>query len=452
MMLIQQSKKIAKLAWPIVISQLALAGMITTDTIMSSQYSATDMAAIGTSLGIWHPISLFALGVIIALSPVLSRNFGAKDRTQFSHNISNGITLALSMSIIAALLMLVTPLVLNQLGIDEQMKTIAQDYLFYLALGLPGFCLFALFRVINESIGNTRTVMWVQISAFLLNIPLNLLFIFGLGDFEGLGGAGCGISTTLLHYMMFIMLIVMSYRHRICRPYLNKITILRTRLSTLKNLLQIGLPIGATMFFEVALFGGVALAIARFGPEYAAAHQIAISFSAIMYMLPLSLSMATTVVIGQHIGHQNKQLAVIAAKAGIIIGLSVATITALLTIIGREYISLIYTDDVIVSTMAMTILIWAAFFQFSDAVQCVALGALRGFKDTSKPMILTFIAYWFIGFPSGYLFAETTVFTSASMGLEGYWAGLLISLTSAAILLGYRLILVRRKFNQITVD
>ncbi|WP_111979480.1 MATE family efflux transporter [Algibacillus agarilyticus] len=434
-----QAKRIILLAWPIVITQLALSGMVTIDTIMAADFASIDMAALGTSLGIWHPISLFTLGVITVFSPILSRDFGSRNKANSNIHFSNALLITFGLSIFSVLLMLGKTPLLNLLDLEPNMLIIMHEYLFYLMLSLPGFCFLILFRTLNEAMGNTRLIMYLQIGALILNIPLNAIFIHGYAGIEAMGGAGAGLATALINYVMLFVLMYISFRKSNCQFYINDLTYAHISRAKITEFLKLGLPIGITLFFEIALFGAIALAIGTYGVDAAAAHQIAISFASNMYMLPLSLSIATSVVIGQLIGEEQPNAAITAAKSGILLALSIAVITASVTLFGRQYVSLLYTNDPDVIAVALALLIWAAVFQLSDAIQSVTLGALRGFKDTHIPMVYTLISYWLIGFPIGWLLAETTLLTSQPLGLHGYWAGLLISLTSAAILLSQRL-------------
>ncbi|AWB65219.1 MATE family efflux transporter [Saccharobesus litoralis] len=445
-----QAKRIIQLAWPIVITQLALSGMVTIDTIMAARYSSVDMAAVGTSLGLWYPISLFALGVLAGLGPIFSRDYGARNKRTGNSHFSNALVITTGLVAFTALLMLFKTPLLAPLAFDPAMLTIMHDYLFYLTLGLPGFCFFILYRVLNESMGNTRLLMWLQLAALALNIPLNWMFIFGEFGAPELGGAGAGISTTLLNYLLFFVIWYISNKHANCRPYIKRASIKFVTVKKLQELLKLGLPVGVTMFLEVALFGAVALAIGRYGPEAAAAHQVAINFASMMWMIPLSLSIATSVVIGQSMGAKSPLQAIQATKAGVYIAVCFAAVTATITIVGRHYVSLIYTQDVAVVEIATALLIWAAIFQLSDATQCVTLGSLRGFKDTQKPMWFTIFSYWVIGFPAGWIFAETTWFWHEPLGLHGYWIGLLTSLSCAAILLSLRLKRIIYKIRRIS--
>lgn len=204
------------------------------------------------------------------------------------------------------------------------------------------------------------------------------------------------------------------------------------------QLLRLGTPIGIALLIEASMFSVIALLLAPFGEVTLAAHQITISYTGMVFMIPLSIAMALTIRVGQLQGSGNSQHARFAAMTGIGFTLIIALITTLLTILLAQQITRLYIDDNEIASLAVLLLMVAALFQFSDALQVSAAGALRGYKDTFIPLLLVFVSFWVIGLPAGYLLGLTDLFRPA-MGAAGFWYGLLIGLSAGAVMLMTRL-------------
>ena len=199
-----------------------------------------------------------------------------------------------------------------------------------------------------------------------------------------------------------------------------------------------------TLLFEVTLFAVVALLLAPFGSTTVAAHQVALNFSALMFMVPMSIGMAASIRIGYRIGQNNRRQAKIAAKCSILIGFVTAACTATFTLSAKAFIIGLYTSDEAVYQMANALLIYAAIFQLSDAIQVISANALRGYKDTTAMFIITFVSYWLIGLPTGVILGRTNWITAEPMSAGGFWIGFIVGLSAAAVMLGARLYYIQR--------
>jgi MATE family multidrug resistance protein len=204
------------------------------------------------------------------------------------------------------------------------------------------------------------------------------------------------------------------------------------------RLFKLGFPVAAALFFEVTLFAVVALLVAPLGPMIVAAHQVAINFSSLVFMLPMSVGAAVSIRVGHKLGENNTEGAKIATHVGILVGLAMSLATAFITVVFREQIALLYTENQAVITIAMQLLLFAAVYQCTDAIQVIAAGALRGYKDMRSIFNRTFIAYWILGLPLGYILGMTDWIVEP-MGAHGFWTGFIVGLSSAALLLGLRL-------------
>jgi MATE family multidrug resistance protein len=288
--------------------------------------------------------------------------------------------------------------------------------------------------------------MLITLLGLSINIPMNYLFIYGKGGAPELGGAGCGVATAIVLVMM--MLATLSYASS--SKSLSDIGLFkrfytpnyREMLTTLK----LGLPIAMTILFEVTLFAAVALLLAPFGAIPVAAHQIALNFSAIMFMFPLSIGMAVSIRIAFHMGANQHENARLALKSALTLGLSIAVFTAILTIALRTIIPTAYTNDIAVIDYAAPLLLLAALFQFSDAIQAISANALRGYKDTTAMFVITFIAYWLVGLPVGCILALTDWIVPA-LDARGFWIGFIVGLSAAAVMLGIRVRVIHRRID-----
>ncbi len=420
--------------------------MVTIDLLMSAQVSEADMAAVGTSLSIWHPAYFFCMGVIMVLAPVLSHAYGESDYHKLAKYFNQGLWLAIITCIFTLIVLSFSDQFLVWLDLDQKLQSIGKEYLFYLSFGLPFVCIIACFRYLNEAVGETKPLMVLSLFAMLLNIPLNWLFIYGAGPVPAFGGAGCGIATSISTAILMLGLIILTRFKSATKNALQQFKLSLPHPADLYYLIKLGIPIGFTIFMELALFGAVALAIATHGTFPAAAHQIALNVTTNFYMVPLSLGMATTVLIGQKLGQKDPDSAKKVAQSGILLCVLFAVFSCITILILRSWFIPFFSDSAQVFLIAMSLLFWAAIFQLSDGIQTIVAASLRGYADTQKPMLLVLLSYWFIGFPMGYLLAETNWLIEA-LGVSAYWIGLLISLSMSAVLLSMRLIYFWRHYD-----
>ncbi|MCU4676822.1 MATE family efflux transporter [Catenovulum sp. 2E275] len=443
--MLQFIRPIFKLAWPIFVTQSIQTIMVTIDLLMSAQVSDADMAAVGTSLSIWHPAYFFCMGVIMVLAPVLSHAYGESNFKKLANYFNQGIWLAIITCIFTLIILSFSDHFLAWLNLEPKLQSIGSEYLYYLSFGLPFVCLIACFRYLNEAVGETKPLMLFSLIAMLLNIPLNWLFIYGFGDIiPAFGGAGCGIATSISTALLFVGFATITWLRPITKQALKEFNFSWPQLTDLAYLIKLGVPIGFTIFMELALFGAVALAIATHGTYPAAAHQIALNVTTNFYMVPLSLGMATTVLIGQKLGQKQFAQAKQVAQSGILMCVGFAVLSCITIMLSRSWLIPLFSDSQAIFVIAMSLLFWAAIFQMSDGIQTIVAASLRGYADTQKPMLLVLLSYWLIGFPTGYLLAETNYLVPA-MGVSAYWIGLLISLSMSAILLSLRLAYFWRK-------
>jgi len=442
--LFKESRKLAQLTGPILAAQLAHASMGFVDTVMAGRYGSLDLAAVAMGSSIWFPLFLFMLGILLAVTPSVAQLHGAGRAGDVGAYIHQALVLAVLVALpLAIALPLASPL-LTWMDISPEAIALTHGYLGGVAWGLPAIAVFFVLRHCSEGLGFTTPSMVVGLIGLAFNIVANYVLIFGHLGFPALGGIGCGYATGLTMWIMAAsMAILMAYR-TVYRPIQLFTGWSRPDWSEIGQIIRLGLPIGCSLFVEASIFAVIALLIGSLGADIVAAHQISLNFSSLVFMIPLSFAHAITVRVGWAVGKQDYRQARYSSYAGICLTIAIAVITATLTFLFPEQIAVMYTRDQNVLSLATHLLTLAALFQISDAVQVCTSGALRGYKDTRVPMQLLIIAYWVIGLPAGYTLAMTNHWTPA-MGAAGFWIGLIIGLSAAAILLSIRLYRLRNK-------
>ena len=298
MVLTKELKTITQLAWPLLIAQITQTLMGVSDTIMAGRYSATDMAAVAIGFGFTLPIIVFIQGITLALPPIISRFNGSKQIDKVANYTQQMLWLALAFSVLAVLFGFVFEPLMQYIEMEAKLRAITIDYIHYILYSMPAFALYQVLRNYCEGLSITKPSMLIMVIGLLVNIPANYVLIYGKFGLPEMGGAGCGVATGLVFVAMFIAtwlytvksnkLIKYDLYHKMYSPHL----------SSIWECLKLGLPIAMTILFEVTLFAAVAILLAPFGAITVASHQVALNFSALMFMIPLSIGMATSIRIG----------------------------------------------------------------------------------------------------------------------------------------------------------
>lgn len=439
------TKSLVKLAYPILIAQLIQNLMGFVDIAMAGRVSAVDMAAVAVANSIWLPLILTIYGLIMALAAIVSQLAGAKDYLVISEQTyqTAWIALALGISLIGIYYIL-APIIAPTIELEGNLKPLLFDYLRYIVWGAPGYCLYLVLRNYSEGLSYTKPTMIISIIGLLVNIPANYIFIYGKLGAPALGGAGCGVATAIVYWAMFISMLIYAFGSKTLKQASLFDKFYGPNWQKIKHILALGIPIALSLLFEVSLFSVVAIILVPFGAQVVASHQIALNFSGLIFMVPLSLAMATTIKVGYAIGHNDHQQAKNYTLHAIIFGLLLAVFTAITTVLFRIPIVSIYTKETQVIELAANIMLLATLYQFSDTVQVVSAGALRGYKDTKSILYITFISYWLVGLTVGIILGITDLIVP-QMGPYGFWIGFITGLTTAAVLLAWRLNIVQKR-------
>jgi MATE family multidrug resistance protein len=440
-----EARQLLALAIPVILAQVAQTAMGFVDTVMAGGYSATDMAAVAIGTSIWLPAILFGHGLLLALTPVVAQLNGSGRRERIAHQIRQGFWLAGMVSLLIMVVLWNAGYIIGSMhNIDPRLAEKAVGYLHALLWGAPGYLFFQVARNQCEGLAKTKPGMVMGFIGLLVNIPVNYIFIYGHFGMPELGGVGCGVATAAVYWVMFFSMISYVRKARSMRDIRSPAGFGAPDWNVVKRLVQLGLPIALALFFEVTLFAVVALLVSPLGIVDVAGHQIALNFSSLMFVIPLSVAAAVTIRVGFRLGQGSTLDAQIAARTGICVGICMATITALFTVTFREYIALLYNDNPAVVALAAHLMLLAAVYQISDSVQVIGSGVLRGYKDTRSIFFITFIAYWVLGLPSGYVLALTDLVVER-MGPAGFWMGFIIGLTSAAVMMMLRMRWLQRQ-------
>ncbi|WP_088328370.1 MATE family efflux transporter [Lacimicrobium sp. SS2-24] len=450
MSLSHEIRQLVKLAWPLLIAQVTQTLMGVSDTIMAGRVSATDMAAVAIASSIVMPILFFLQGIILALPPIVSRLDGSRRTDLIPAKGQQTLWLSLLLSVPLALCYFWVPHLKGLLGMEPKLQAITLEYLQYMLISMPFFAVYQVLRQYCEGLSVTRPSMIIMFVGLLINIPANYVFIYGKLGLPAFGGAGCGIATGLVFVGMMVCTWVYTHYSRKMSHYPFFSQWYAPRLSEFAEILRLGLPIAMTILFEVSLFSVVAILLAPFGALIVASHQVALNFSALMFMIPLSIGLAVAIRVGFLLGEEKPLHARKAVHGAWIVGIACALFTASVSFLLRFQIADLYSNDAEVVRMAADLMFLAAVFQFSDAIQVISGCALRGYKDAKAMFYISFLSYWGIGLTTGCILGLTD-WIVPKMAATGFWIGFIVGLTSAAIFLGWRLAYIQRiKEEQLT--
>jgi MATE family multidrug resistance protein len=427
-----------KLGWPILVAQFCQTAMGAVDTIMAGHYGVEDLAAVALGYSFWLPAMLAMTGLLMATTPLVAHAIGARDTKEASRWLQQSLWMSLLLGVLVFLFLYNARLLFNWFDVPPNLGRISSSYLQAIACGMPAALIFQALRSFNEGLSQTKIIMYVGLSAFLINIPLNYLFIYGEFGFPELGGVGCGVASGLV--MWFEAFCLWIYSRCSSHPA-KKQAWLRSDLPLLqwqKNLFLLGFPIAVALFVEVGMFSCIALLLAKSGQTVIAAHQIALNVTGVIFMIPLSISLAMTIRIGYFLGGGNHREARLSRQIGQHLAIYCAVFNCLVMALLGPAIVAIYTPDQAIQKLAASLLLIAAVYQIPDALQISANGALRGRKDTAVPMVILIVSYWLIALPSG-IFLAGTIWNGNPLLAHGYWWALVVGLTVAAWLLNLRL-------------
>ncbi|MBI2961061.1 MAG: MATE family efflux transporter, partial [Betaproteobacteria bacterium] len=413
------------------------------DTAMAGRYSTVDLAAVGVGTAIYVSVFIALMGVLMALTPIASQLYGAGRYAEIGEQVRQCAWLSLALGL-ASLIALKHPepfFAVTRLAPEVEAKTRA--YLSAASWGVPAALLFRVFYGFSNAVSRPRAVMVLNLIGLALKVPLNWVLMYGKFGLPEMGGVGCAVSGTLIWWVTCVLGWAWCYREADFRRYRVFARFSWPRWKHQWGIISLGLPIGVTFFVDVTGFTFMALFIARLGALNSAAHQIASNFAALLFMLPLSLGNAASVLVGQAIGARDPARARATALAGIATAVALGIALAFVVRAASGQIAGLYTADDEVKSIAGGLLALVAIYHVFDAIQAVASNVLRGYKRALVPMVIYAVALWGVGLCGGYALGLAGVdlggsgdwrFAAAPMGAKGFWIAASASLALAGAL------------------
>lgn len=435
-------KKLLSVMIPILVAQVSTAGVTFINTTMAGHAGADDLAGVSVGAGLFYPLLASIIGLLMAGTPLMAQLIGRKERESLPFIVRSGMVIGLSVwALFTAAYFFFIDDLLASLALETAVEHIARYYLmtmigvvFFLALMIPLRCL-------TDTAGSTSISMKLFLMAPVINGIFNYLFIYGHGGMPALGGIGAGLATMMTYGFLLglFLLVVMKSKDLGGRQIFSSLAL---RSKDLREYLVVGVPSGLSIFMEMSLFSLIIVFLSRYGTDALAAYQIADNFASLVYMLPVSCSMALTILIATAVGAGDMTLARRYKKAGFVVAMAGAMMTASFTVLFRNSIGSVYTDDAAVALIAGQFLIYSAGWQLFDAISTPIQGILRGLKDTRISFILMVLAYWGGCFPMS-LFLDS----HTALGADSFWLGLDFGVGCSAFLMILRLLYVERKMD-----
>lgn len=440
----REARTLLFLALPVFLGQIAQIGMSFVDTVVAGRSGAVDMAAVAVATSFWIPGIMFGQGLIMATTPLVAQTLGAGNRKESRRFLRQGIWLS---AVISMLLMAIFLFISSTITIWGKMDALlaqkTSEYLFAVLWGVPALMLFCVQRSFLEGHGQTRPAMVAGFIGLALNIPLNIVFVFGKFGLPAMGAAGCGVATAILFWFMAASMLFF-----VRRTDRQALAVERPSADILKRVIGIGLPGAFAVLNETAAFALIALMVAPLGVTTVAGHQIAINISAFVWMCPFSIGSASTIRVGTMLGAGNIAAAKRIRLTALALTLIMACFLATLLYFFRYHLASLYNDDTAVIHMAGLLLICEVFYQFPDGIQTNTLCSLRGWNDTRAIFCISFVAYWVLSIPLGWILCMTDLLTPAPLGVLGFWVALILGLSVAALLYLIRI----HRLEQLSVE
>lgn len=434
------TRALLHLTWPVLIAQLAMMANAVIDTAMAGRLSAIDLAAVGIAASIAATVLMSLISVLLALPAIIAHLYGANLREQIGAEIHQSVWISLLLASIAILLMIYPEPFIAISQLQPEVESKVRAYLAYSAWGVPATFALRIFFGLFTGIGQPRPVMLFNLLSLALKIPLNAIFMYGWFGLPELGGPGCAVATAVDVWLLALLAWVWCLRHPDYKSFRLDAKFAAPERKAIAEFLKLGIPIGLTFVADVTAFTFMALFIARLGPETSGAHQIAANIAALAFMVPLALGNATAVLAGQALGAGQREHARHVCGKGIRIGLLIASIIGLIYWLAAPQIAALYTTDLKVQAAAVPLISLVALYHLGDALQAVAVNALRGYKKSVLPMLVYGVMLWGVGLGGGVLLGLTDTFGPAR-GASGFWiagiSGIWLAGILMALYLGY---------------
>ena len=428
-----------KLAGPLLIGQLAVITFGVLDTAMTARYSADDLAALAMASAIFISIYVGLTGVISALAPIAGQLFGAKRYQAIGEEVRQAAWLALGLTVLGCLILLNADYLLQISQVSAEIEDKAHLYLSILAIGLPASMAMRVLMALHNAVSRPTVITVVQLIGLGLKLPLNFLFIYGGLGIESMGGPGCAVATVIINWLWLMMTLGFVLFDRFYHPFQIFVHFSWPNWHRIWTLLKLGTPIGFSYLIEVTSFTFMSLFIARLGTTALAGHQIVANMGTVIYMVPLSLSIATMTLVSQSIGANRQERAEEIGWSSVFFTTILCIVIGIAVWIFRMQLLDFYDPPQEVKTFAIPLFLFIAFYQVFDALQVTAAFILRAYRIAFWPMVIYAGSLWGVGLGGGYLMGFNVLGNTPEFlqGANGFWAGNSLSLGLAACLLLY---------------
>ena len=445
-------KKVLLVAVPIMIQNGITNFVSLLDNIMVGQVGTEQMSGVAIANQLVFIFNLCIFGAVAGAGILSAQFYGSGNaegvRDTFRFKLLFGVILS---AIFAVIFLTVGEPLIQQfihqgegIGDLEATRSYGKAYLEVIVIGILPFALTQCYSGTLRETGETVIPMIGGIIAVCVNLVFNYILIFGKLGLPALGGPGTGVATAIVYWVMFLTMVVYVCRHTYLRELMTWRVWEVPVWATLKKLAGIGFPGALAMLFEVTLFAAVALLIAPLGAIQVAGHQVALNFSSLLFMVPLSIGTAATIRTGFALGRKSVEAVRVASRSSWLLACMAACFTALVTILWRHQIAAVYNNDPVVLGLASHLLLFAATYQITDAVQVVSVGILRGYNDTRAILCVTLISYWVFALPVGYTLGRTHLWGDP-LGPQGFWTAFIVGVSIAAVLLVIRVRVLERR-------
>ncbi|MGZ5249724.1 MAG: MATE family efflux transporter [Caldimonas sp.] len=452
----ESALRLLPLAWPVFIGQIAVLAFSTVDTVMVARASALDLAALAIGGSTYISVFVGLMGAILAIGPIAGQLYGAGKLRESGHEAEQAVWLALALSVLGCAVLLWPEPFLALARAEPPVAAKVRGYLNGLAFALPAALVFTAYRGFNIAVSRPKAVMALQLGALALKVPVNALLVFGFavatpfGEWRvaGLGAPGCGIATAIVVWCQLLAAWTLLRRDPFYAPFGLGRRLCRPNRGSLAALLRLGVPMGLSVLIEVTGFTFMAFFISRIGATAVAGHQIAVNMISLMFMLPLSIANASSVLVAQRLGAGDADDASRIGWAGLEIGVLIAAVLGSAVYLLRESLIGLYTGNAVIVAAALPLLAWVVLFHVADAAQTIAAFVLRAHRIATVPLVVYVLAIWLVGLGGGYLaaFVFTGVGPAWLHGAQGFWSMATLGVALAALgLTGYLAWTLRRE-------
>ncbi|QJC34009.1 MATE family efflux transporter [Enterobacteriaceae endosymbiont of Donacia cinerea] len=439
-----ETKKLLNIAIPIILTQTAYFLISIINIIMSNSFNKIDIAILAIGTSIWLPIILFGHGIFLSLIPIITKLYVSNKQKKIINYIEQSYLLAIILSCIMMFILYKINFLISLLFHNLFFILKIKKFLNIIVLSIPGYLLLQILRCLCVSLNLIIPDMVISWIGVIIYIPINYICIYGFFYIPPLGILGCTISIVLIYWILFFITITWMFKSIYfkkirCFNFFNK-----PNFKILKKIFKLGLPIGLSIFFEITLFSIVSLLISsKMKVDDIVSHQIALNFSSLIFIIPLSLSIATTILVGFYLGLGRKDRAKTISLISQILGIVISTIIILISFFFKKKIASLYNCSKNIINLSSNLILLASIYQFLDSIQIIGSGILKGYKDTKFIFLITFISYWIISLPIGYILSITNLITHR-MGPPGFWIGFIIGLIIAVILTILRILKIQK--------